>query len=271
MFIYPAYFLKEPVFLLILISFSLFGTWLISALSLNVSYPLLLYGVFAYFWFRYFGCAVKWLVMIASLNLFMKTLSAMNFPLSMAFIISHTFGYDVSSFFMCFILINSYCNSIFYSPHPDPPFNCSTSHTFSPPHSLHVDVPTHYPTSSLNSLGPLVSWGLGASSLNEHRPSSSLLYVCWGTHISWWYAAWLVGQCLRDLGCPHWLRLLVFLQDHHSLQLLLAFPDSTTGVNCFCPLIGWKYLHLILSASCLFGLSEGSLDISLLVSTPQPQ
>ena len=38
---------------------------------------------------------------------------------------------------------------------------------------------------SLKSLGPSVSWGLGAPSLNEHRPGSPLLYVCWGPPISW--------------------------------------------------------------------------------------
>jgi hypothetical protein len=35
-----------------------------------------------------------------------------------------------------------------------------------------------------HSLGPPVSWGLGASFLNEHRPGSTLLYVCWGPHIN---------------------------------------------------------------------------------------
>jgi hypothetical protein len=43
-----------------------------------------------------------------------------------------------------------------------------------------VDAPNPHPTWPLNSLGPPVSWGLGVSSLNEHRPGSPLLYVCWG-------------------------------------------------------------------------------------------
>ena len=46
-----------------------------------------------------------------------------------------------------------------------------------PPH-LHVDAPTLQPTWPLNSLRSTVSWGLGASLLNEHRPGSRLLYVC---------------------------------------------------------------------------------------------
>jgi hypothetical protein len=42
-----------------------------------------------------------------------------------------------------------------------------------------------HPTWTLNSLGPPVSLGLSASSLNKHRLGSSLLYVCWGPHINW--------------------------------------------------------------------------------------
>ena len=47
-----------------------------------------------------------------------------------------------------------------------------------------MDVTTPYPTWPLNSLGSPVSGGLGALSLNRHRPRSTLLYVCWGPHIS---------------------------------------------------------------------------------------
>jgi hypothetical protein len=50
---------------------------------------------------------------------------------------------------------------------------------------LHEDVPTPYPIWPLNSLGPPVSWRLRASSLIEHSPSSPLLYICGGPHISW--------------------------------------------------------------------------------------
>jgi hypothetical protein len=48
-----------------------------------------------------------------------------------------------------------------------------------------VDAPTPHLTCLLNSLGPPDCRGLGASSLNEHRPRSPLLYVCWGPHVSW--------------------------------------------------------------------------------------
>jgi hypothetical protein len=46
------------------------------------------------------------------------------------------------------------------------------------------------------------------------------------------------------------LRLLVLLQDHPSPQLLSAFPNSTTGVSCFCALVGCNYQHLTLSTAC---------------------
>jgi hypothetical protein len=44
-----------------------------------------------------------------------------------------------------------------------------------------------------------VSWGLGASFLNEHRPGSPLLYVCQGASYQLVYAVLLLVQCLRDL------------------------------------------------------------------------
>jgi hypothetical protein len=69
---------------------------------------------------------------------------------------------------------------------PGPLSNCCTSHAFSQPLCLNEDVqiPHPHPTRTLNSLGPPVSWGLGASSLTEPRPGSILLYMCWGPHIS---------------------------------------------------------------------------------------
>jgi hypothetical protein len=43
--------------------------------------------------------------------------------------------------------------------------------------------------------------------------------------------------------------LLVLLQNRPS-QPLSTFRNSITGVSCFCPLVGCKYLHLTLSAAC---------------------
>jgi hypothetical protein len=47
-------------------------------------------------------------------------------------------------------------------------------------------------------------------------------------------------------------------------QLPSAFPNSITGVSCFSPLVGCKYLHL--TFSCLLGLSGGNHNRSLFVS-----
>ena len=73
------------------------SNWLISALSVTVSCHLLLLGVFACFCSRAFRCDAKLLVWGLP-NFFMKALSAMNFPLNTAFIVSYRFGNDVSSF-----------------------------------------------------------------------------------------------------------------------------------------------------------------------------
>ena len=94
------------------------------------------------------------------------------------FLIFHLFTY--TAFF-----IPSPCHSPTFPPLIPPP---------QPPD--HMDFSTSHPTWPLNTLGPPVSWGLGASSLNEHRSGSPLLYVCWGPHISWcmlsvwWSSVW---------------------------------------------------------------------------------
>ena len=64
--------------------------------------------MFAYLCSRAFRCAVKLLVKDPS-NLFMEVLSAMNFPLSTAFIVLHKFGYVVPSF-----SLNSRTSLIFF-------------------------------------------------------------------------------------------------------------------------------------------------------------
>ena len=69
---------------------------LISALSLIIS-SLYSWVSLLLFFSRAFRCAVKSLMCAFSIFL-MRALSAMNFPLSTAFIVSHRFGYDVSLF-----------------------------------------------------------------------------------------------------------------------------------------------------------------------------
>ena len=75
--------------------------WLISVLSLIISCPLLLLGVFASFYSRAFRCTVKLLVYAFS-SFFLEALRAMCFPLTTAFIVSHKSGYVVAFIFIKF-------------------------------------------------------------------------------------------------------------------------------------------------------------------------
>jgi hypothetical protein len=68
----------------------------ISALSLIISYYLLLLGEFASFSSRAFRCAIK--LLVYSLSSFsLAELRVMSFPLRTASIVSHKFGYVVAS------------------------------------------------------------------------------------------------------------------------------------------------------------------------------
>jgi hypothetical protein len=76
--------------------------------------------------------------------------------------------------------------NLFYSPD----FISLLVHLLTVPHTIPPSPiskmpPLSDPTRPPNSLGPQVSWGLGVSSLTESRPSSPLLYMCWGPHTSW--------------------------------------------------------------------------------------
>jgi hypothetical protein len=83
---------------LLILSIILFvSTWLVSALSIIISYHLLLLGEFASFCSRAFRCTVRLLMNDIS-NFFMKALRAMSFPLRTTFTVSHKFGYAVPSF-----------------------------------------------------------------------------------------------------------------------------------------------------------------------------
>jgi hypothetical protein len=87
-------------------------------------------------------------------------------------------------------------------------------------------------------LRPPVSVGLDAYFLTEHRPTqqSSSVYVL-GASYQLVSAAWLVIQCLRNLGgpdnCDFWSSCRVTL----LLNFFQLFPNSSTGFNSFCPLV----------------------------------
>jgi hypothetical protein len=67
--------------------------------------------------------------------------------------------------------------------------------------------PIPHPTRPQNSLGPPVSWELGASSLTQPRPGSPLLYMYWGPHISWymlpgwWSSIWEIAGVQVNWNC----------------------------------------------------------------------
>jgi hypothetical protein len=105
-----------------------------------------------------------------------------------------------------------------FPAHCHPPSHCSISHTFSLSHLITMWMPLPPdPIWFLNSLGPLVSWGLGTSFLNEHRPESPLLYVCWGLHISWcmlsvwWDSVWKISSIQISWDCWSSYRIILLL------------------------------------------------------------
>jgi len=142
-------------------------------------------------------------------------------------------------------------------PHPIPP---------SPPPPRECSHPIH-PARPLNFQGPLVSWGLGTSSLTEPRPGSHLLYMCWGPHLSWcmlpgwWSSVWEISGVQVSWDCWSSYRvalLLIFFQ---------IFPNSTRGVSSFCSLVECTYLHLTLSVAC-WGFERAVMIGLFFVSTP---
>ena len=114
-----------------------------------------------------------------------------------------------------------------------------------------MNVPIPHPTWPLTSLGPPVSRELGASSLNEQRSRSPLLYVCWGPYISWcmlavwWSSVWEISGVQNNWDC--W--------SSYMITLLLSFfqpsliQQQGLGANI--------YIWL----SCLLGLSSKRHDI----------
>jgi hypothetical protein len=127
---------------------------------------------------------------------------------------------EIFFFFFLFYDLFIFIHFIFYFPNRtlSTLSNCFTSHTSSPELYLSVDVPTLHLTWPLNTLRPPVSWGLGASSLNIHRPSS--LYVCSGPHIRccmlsvWWSSVWEISgvQIKWDCWSSYRFTLLSFFQ-----------------------------------------------------------
>jgi hypothetical protein len=121
-------------------------------------------------------------------------------------------------------------------PHPIPP----------PTPCFQEDVP-HHLTRPSHSLGPQVSQGLGAFSFTEGTPGSPTVYVLASHQLV--YAAWLVAQCLRDLGGSRLVETVSFpmgspfsfsTSSTHSLIQPQGSMISVQGLGvsiCFCKLI----------------------------------
>ena len=106
----------------------------------------------------------------------------------------------------------------------------------SPSSCIHVDVPNPHTTWPLNFLGPPVYFGLGDSSLNEHKPRSPLLYIFWWHQFIWsmltvwWFIVWEISvvQNYWDYWSAYRVSLL--------LCFLQSFHNSTTWVS---PFVHW--------------------------------
>jgi len=87
--------------------------------------------------------------------------------------------------------------------------------------------------------------------------------MCWRPHISWcmlpgwWSSVWEISEVQINWDCCSSYRVAF------PPQLLPAFPNSTTGVSSFCPLVGCKYLHLTLLAACCVFRRAAMIDPSL--------
>jgi hypothetical protein len=115
------------------------------------------------------------------------------------------------------------------------------------PPSMWMPPPLH-PTWPLNSLGPPVTC---ASSLNEHRPGSPPLYVCWGPHISccmllvWWSSVWeILGvQINWDCCSSYWITLLL------SFFYPSLIPQQGSAAS-----VHWLGANICIWLSCFLGL-----------------
>jgi hypothetical protein len=104
-----------------------------------------------------------------------------------------------SLLFICFKLIY-FLHSILHSPFPLQP----TLRLLKTPYLLPAPLSPH----GCHHLTCKLSWGLRASSLNEHRPNSPLLHVCWELHISWymlsvwWSSVWEISGVQNETAGP---------------------------------------------------------------------
>jgi hypothetical protein len=142
-----------------------------------------------------------------------------------------------------------------------PPSNSSSTHSYSPA-SKTMSPPNPTPRCQASPL-PGASHLLRVRCLFEARPGSNLLYMCWGSHISWcmlpgwWLSVREISRVQVSWDC--WSSYGVAL----LLSFFQTFPNPTTGIPDFSPLAGCKYLCLSHSAACWAALRAVMLGFCL--------
>jgi hypothetical protein len=137
---------------------------------------------------------------------------------------------------------------ILFTPHL--PFDCSTSHTSSPhpsPRECHPHPIPHL-TSKLSGASSLLRVKCIISEWTQTQKSSTICIL--GASCQQEYAVCLVVQCWEISGVQINWDCCSTYRFSLLLSFFQSFPNSTIGVSSFCPLIGYKYLHLTLSAAC---------------------
>jgi hypothetical protein len=89
--------------------------------------------------------------------------------------------------------------------------------------------------------------------------------MCWGPHIrwcmlpGWWSSVWEISGVQVNWDCWSSYR------DALLVSFFQLFPNSTTGFSNLYPLVGYKYLHLTLSAACWVFQKAVMIDLFLWV------
>lgn len=148
-------------------------------------------------------------------------------------------GHLQMSFFILFYFIFYIPYSI---PHAPYPIQYVTFHTSSPPQlSSCWSPPILQPTWPLNTLWPPGFWVLGASFQYDHRHGSPLLYMNWGTHISW---------CMLCVWCSSVWEISAVQINWDSWSFCkIAFPLSYFQPSLIQGLVA--SLHILVANNCI--------------------
>jgi hypothetical protein len=162
--------------------------------------------------------------------------------------------YDLFCFNLILFVIH-FLHTMFHSPLL-PIHHLTDPHPIPPPHPTPSPHGCAHPQPHLTSELPEASslLGLGASSLNEHRPGSPLLYVCWRPHISWcmlsvlWSSVWEILEDQINWECCSSYRITLFLSFFRSLRRNCSLVSSWLAcwnvLQMFIPRVHFHFLCL---------------------------